>query len=368
MRWSVRVVLVVGVAAVVSVASVSPALARSGPDLVVSSLAEPPDGVARGGSFQESYTVANQGNRRARRRTTVEFYLTARQRNPRRGDRRLRGRARRKRINRLAAKNELARRIKLRLPASVTDGLYYLVACIDRGRRLREANEGNNCRITGQVVAVGSPVTGPDLSAPAGPGNEARIDRFTLPIGRPTVQGVQAGQPFGDDEKSNQRRTVAQVGPVTVIADCKRTSNGDGAGPDTAPTSANSFDQNGDEAKILVYTTKGTVTFNSMGASSRRNIPPGEGSPSAETGGQPGSATRETTGGEGKHMALAAARDPQQSAPDDDWVFGYKVGTIYVNHSNGTEFIMTVYTGIDVLGVGDNCVYGGFVKVLRDVA
>jgi hypothetical protein len=331
----------------------------------VSSLAEPPDGAAAGGSFQESYTVSNQGSKDTRRLTTVRFYLAKKQRNPRKGDRRLKARKSKTVVRRLKAHADLARRVKLTLSKSTPNGNYYLVACVDRTKKIRENDERNNCRITGQVIAVGSGVTGPDV----GTTNEARIGRFSLAIGRKLVDGVQAGQPFGDDEHSTQRKVIATVGPVSVVADCKRTTNGDNGGPDVAPTAPGSFDEDGDEAKILIYTSKGTVDFNGPGASSRRNIPPGEGVPDPDNGGSnsPGSESQERTGGEGKHMAIAAARDPEQSAPENDWFSGYKVATIYVNHSRGTEFIMTAYAGIDVLGVGDRCVFGGFVKVLQRV-
>jgi hypothetical protein len=361
MRRSSRVVLVVAVLAVAGMVSVSPALAKTGPDLAVSSLAEPPDGVPHAGAWQESYTVANQGNRRAGR-TSVRFYLARRQHNPRKGDFRLRGNASKARIRKLGAGNELARRIKLRVPASVPNGNYYLVACIDKTHRVRETDEGNNCRITGQVVALGAAVTGPDVSG--GNNNTFVVARTTLPIGSATVQGPLPSP--GDDEKSNQRKQLFKVGPITVIADCKRTTNGDRASPGTPFSNPTDFDEDGDEGKILVYTSSGTETFSSLGASSRRNIPPGEGSPAPgnDTNGPPAVA-QEHTGGEGKHMALAVARDPQQASPEQDWVTAFKASSIYVATSGGTEFAFHAYAGIDVLGVGDRCVFGGVVTLIH---
>jgi hypothetical protein len=199
--------------------------------------------------------------------------------------------------------------------------------------------------------------------------NQFPINRFTLPIGRATVAGFfdsdgpQGTGDTGDDEHSNQRKNVFKVGPVTVVADCKRTSNGDNSAPDDPFTSPGSFEEDGDEAKLLVYTDSGTVTFNSLGNSSRRNIPPGEGdSVPNDTNGNP---NQENVGGEGKHMALAAARDPQTAAPERDWKTAYKFGTIYISTDGGTEVLMTAYAGIDVLGVGDNCVFGGQYTVLH---
>ena len=74
---------------------------------------------------------------------------------------------------------------------------------------------------------------------------------------------------------------------------------------------------------------------------------------------------RRTTGGEGKHMAIAGARDPQEGDAEEDWVTAYKVGSIYVSHSGGTEFIFNGYAAIDTLSVGDNCAFGGVVTVVK---
>jgi len=361
MRRSMRVVLFVAVMAVAGMVVASPALARTGPDLVVSAIAEPPDGVAHGGAFQVSYTVANEGNKRAKKKTLTQFYLTKKQRNPKSGDFRLRGNNKKKRINKLRAQNDIARRIKLRLSTRIPNGNYYLVACVDKPNRLKETEETNNCRITGQVVAVGAAVTGPDVS---GSGNTGTIARTTLAVGRPVLAGPLTRP--GDDEHSNSRKTLFSVGPIRVVFDCKQTSNGDNDVPSAPFTNPTDFDEDGTEGKILVYTSSGTETFSSLGASSRRNIPPGEGSPRASDDPDgPGAVAAEHTGGEGKHMALAVARDPQQASPEDDWVTAFKAADIYVAHSSGVEFTFHGYVGIGVLGVGNRCVTGGVVTILH---
>lgn len=370
MRRMFHVVFAVAVIAVIGLVSASSALAKSGTDLVVTGLSEPPDGVKHAGTFQVSYTVANEGTKRARRKTLTQFYLTKKQRNPRRGDFRLRGNNKKKRINKIKEHNDLARRIKLRLSTRIPDGNYYLVACADRPNRLRETEETNNCRITGQVVAVGAAVTGPDVVGAGGGGNTFTIGRTSLPIGRATIVGpLNTGTPGtrpGDDEKSNQRKSLFHVGPVNVVFDCKETTNGDRAAPGEPFTNNTDFDEDGDEGKILIYTSSGTETFSSLGASSRRNLPPGEGTPAAtnDTSG-PGAVAQEHSGGEGKHMALAVARDPQQASPEQDWVTAFKSNSIYVATSGGTEFTFHAYVGIDVLGIGDRCVTGGVVTLIH---
>jgi hypothetical protein len=170
----------------------------------------------------------------------------------------------------------------------------------------------------------------------------------------------------GDDEHSNSRKTLFNVGPIRVVFDCKQTSNGDHDVPSAPFTNPNDFDEDGTEGKILIYTSSGTETFSSLGASSRRNIPPGEGSPATVNDPNgPGAVAAEHKGGEGKHMALAVARDPQQASPENDWVTAFKAADIYVAHSGGTEFTYHGYVGIDVLGVGNRCVTGGVVTIIH---
>jgi hypothetical protein len=351
--------LVVGVLTAVLVGPASSAPRKS--DVTVSDLAEPPDFSKAGRRFRESFTVANMGTFRAgrltvRRFSTTRFFLDKNPNN--RKGRLVAGKAK---VSGIAVNSETSRRAQLRVPRRATPGNYFLVACADATNRLRESNEKNNCRVSGQSTAVGISRTGPPGAAGSG---ATRVDRFALPLGRPTVDGFFAAEP-GDDEKSDQRRDIASVGPVRIVADCKRTSNGDNEGPDAATTAPGQFDEDGDEAKILVYTDSGTLTFNSLGESSRRNIPAGEGQSEDQDPDAGAEQFDESNGGEGGHMAIAAARDPDQTAPEEDWAFGYKVGTIFIQHSNGTQLIFTGYAGIDVLGIEDQCVFGGTLKVVR---
>ena len=281
------------------------------PDLAVSSLAEPMQAVAPGSTFRESFTLVNQGNRTARASRT-RFFLDLKPSNS--AGRRRVGTARSASI---AGVSEINQRKTLRVPASLAPGSYFLVACADFGKKIKESRESNNCRHTGQAVAVGGSIRGP--AGPAGENTETTIDRTTLPIGRATVPGFFNDSPPddapGDDEKSNQRKELAKVGPVSIVADCKRTTNGDSEEADDPFTNDNSFDLDGDEAKILVYTDSGTVTFNGPGNSSHRNIPPGEGETEGNDPGVGQTQADETNGGEGQHTAIATARDPDQEEP-----------------------------------------------------
>ena len=356
---SLAVASISGVA-VIGTASSAPGRA----DLTVGALAEPPETATAGSRFRVSFSVVNQAAGRARKQTTTRFFLdkTPDNKKGRRG-------LGKKAVGPIRGQNEQSARAKLRVPGSLAADEYFLVACADTGKKVKESKEGNNCRVSGQTIGVGQSRIGP----PGAPGtaNETTLDNVTLPIGRPTIPGFIDSRP-GDDEFSNQRRTLAAVGPITIVADCKRTTNGDQGEPDDPFGSAGDYDEDGDEAKILVYTDRGTLTFNSMGASSRRNIPPGLGETEDS---EPDDSTQadDTNGGEGAHMAIGAARDPDQENPGDRGsrqgvvAFAYKVKSVYISHSNGTELILTGFAGIDVLGAEDQCIFGGVLKTVRVV-
>ncbi|MFL5517049.1 MAG: hypothetical protein ACJ8DJ_12880 [Gemmatimonadales bacterium] len=379
MRPSMRILLCLAVAAAV-VALAQSALgsspqgaqaARAGHSFVtLSAMSEPPDRRNRGTTFSVAFTLANQGSDRSSGKTTVRFYLTKKAGKPRRGDVRLKGSAS---IGGLSSKQDNSRRIRVRIPTRTPLRLWFLVACTKTSSASGARSEHNRCRVSGQRVRIlprhGVGPAATPLSLPL----EFRIDRFTLPIGRPTI--CSAGTPpsdcrginnrFGDAERSTQRREFVHAGGIRMVADCKRTTNGDSAGPDAPFTNPGDFDEDGDEAKILIYGDEGTITtFSSMGNSARKNIPPGEGSttPPRDTNGV---RNQESIGGEGKHMAIAAARDPQQASPENDWVTAYKIGTIYITTNKGTEMIFTGYAAIDTLGIGDNCGFGGLLKVVK---
>ena len=69
--------------------------------------------------------------------------------------------------------------------------------------------------------------------APVLPGRHTdQIDRTTLPNRSPDSSPDPRAPGTGDDEKSDQRRRSPRSGPVRLVADCKRTTNGDDAAPD----------------------------------------------------------------------------------------------------------------------------------------
>src|SRR5918994_1963779 len=102
------------------------------PDLVVSSLSEPPQRARPGDHFTVRDVTVNRGRRRAAAADTG-FALEGRDWLALRAVPALRKRA--------ASSGEL----ELAVPASMPDGDYRLRACADVGGEVRERNERNNC-------------------------------------------------------------------------------------------------------------------------------------------------------------------------------------------------------------------------------
>ena len=148
------------------------------------------------------------------------------------------------------------------------------------------------------------------------------MGRTTLGIGRATVDLAQFPKANGKRADGVATRTrvdaegLIKVGPLTFRALCRRTTNGEGEPPDTT-TAGGGFDEDGEEAKILVDTDSGTMSFNGQNGP-RSNIPAGTGTPSDD----------EEAGGEGKHKLVVAVRDPNDSTdPADDegeWRDGFR--------------------------------------------
>ena len=255
-------------------------------DVVVSAASEPPDFEVAGGRFRHSYTVSNNGSTTAKAgssRTT--FFLSA---DPVRGsDITLRPSARTSSlIQKLIKFQQKTRRVTLNIPDSVPAGFYFLIECADGNRKTRESNESNNCRISGQRVGINASERGepgpPGAAGPPGPPGQnvtrVRFGRTPLDLGRKTFDSPDDRR-LGDDEGSTSMTELAKVGPISVRALCRRTTNGDeGFDPDGGGGRAaerrrpryalrdhedwpRRFREDGDEAKILLYSDSGDFSF-----------------------------------------------------------------------------------------------------------
>ena len=363
------------------------------PDLVVSSAAEPPDFVPLDGDFLASFTVDNQGRGRATRASLARAYLSigrvlsADDRQRRVGDRRVKA---------LGPGRSTTRRMVVDIPAQFRTGEYFLIVCADVRNVIDETNDRANCHVSGQKIRIANEDTanrGP--AGPAGPAGppgppggaaDIIIPRKTLPLGEATIDGPFSGP--GDNEGSTEQFDLAEVGGVRVRALCRETTNGDNDLPgfdadgDGFQGVDNDFDteEDGDEAKILLYLDRPEGNFSFAGPHGKRwNIDAGFGNTTTSI-----EDPSNDTGGEGKHMAIATAADPESHIegdaddsdgtvggdgsfePEDDWEHAFRNGSVYVATSSGTEFILNAYVGIGVLGSSaTQCTFGGAITVVH---
>jgi subtilase family serine protease len=119
-----------------------------GVDLLETTVSNPPAAVALGGSFSETDTAMNQGNL-ASGATKTRYYLSLdKVRNA--GDRLLTG----ARYVSLAPFTSSTGAITVKVPATTPKNAYYLLACSDDTKAVKEVNENNNCRASTSKVTV----------------------------------------------------------------------------------------------------------------------------------------------------------------------------------------------------------------------
>jgi subtilase family serine protease len=139
------------------------------PDLVETTLDDPPASVVPGAKFAVKGTTKNQGAVSAAASTT-RFYLSLDGAKGS-GDRLLSGT---RSVPILAAGALVVKTVTVTVPSSTPLGTYTLLACADDGLRVTEANETNNCRPSATRVVVGRPdlvetaVSNPPAAAAAG--------------------------------------------------------------------------------------------------------------------------------------------------------------------------------------------------------
>jgi hypothetical protein len=125
----------------------APVTAHAAVDLTIPSLANPPAQLPLHAPIRPTVTVHDAGTSTAgRSRTGVwlsrdrvvgrDILLSATS------------------TSRVRAGRSITIRPRLRLPAAVTAGRWYLVACADRQRAIRERSERNNCRVSRRAVHV----------------------------------------------------------------------------------------------------------------------------------------------------------------------------------------------------------------------
>lgn len=133
------------------------------PDLTATKVSVSPLAVTPPAALRLSSSTKNVGRARAAASKTAFFLSRDRKRDAR--DVRL-GRAR---VKSLRARRAARAKASLRVPPSVPAGVYYVVACADTARKLRESKEKNNCAASAKRVRVNpSPGGGNGAGGPPG--------------------------------------------------------------------------------------------------------------------------------------------------------------------------------------------------------
>jgi len=117
------------------------------PDLVVSSISNPPGVAFPGRVFSVTDRTRNIGGAAAGK-TVTRYYLSASGKRTAIG---LRS------VSRLSPKRSSHGSANARVPETVAFGVYSLVACADASSAVREANERNNCRKAATTIVVKKP-------------------------------------------------------------------------------------------------------------------------------------------------------------------------------------------------------------------
>src|SRR5262249_9542873 len=119
------------------------------PDLVETSVSDPPATAVRGSAFIVTDSVQNQG-RVASKASRSRYYLSADQRKAA-GDTLLGGS---RLVPALGAGATSTQSVSVTIPTSIAAGAYYVIACADDGHGIVELDESNNCRPSVAQIVV----------------------------------------------------------------------------------------------------------------------------------------------------------------------------------------------------------------------
>ena len=117
------------------------------PDLVVSSVSNPPRVVVQGASFPVRDRTGNIGSA-STRATVTRYFFAAKARRTAAG---------RRAVVRLLPHRSSTGAATAKVPSTLAQGTYSLVACADGTRIVPEVNERDNCRTSATTVVVRKP-------------------------------------------------------------------------------------------------------------------------------------------------------------------------------------------------------------------
>jgi RHS repeat-associated protein len=142
-----------------ALALASPAAAAKGPDLTVSKL-QASGSAAPGQQLTATVTVKNAGGKKAKASQTA--FVLSKDAKRSNDDRRLTT----GNVKALAPRKTAKSTVHLTIPAGTPAGVYHVVACADARKKVKEANEKNNCRASGNVTVLGPPFVPPPSGNP----------------------------------------------------------------------------------------------------------------------------------------------------------------------------------------------------------
>lgn len=206
------------VASVLAALPSGPASAAAGrPDLVTSSVSAPASAV-RGQTVRLRDVTVNKGPARAAKSVTT-YYLSTDKRLTR-GDRALGGRS----VPALAPRSRRAGSVTVRVPAATVVRSFWVLACADARKRVRESREGNNCSVASRRLRVLAPTPPPPPPAPGGDGpSAAMLAELTEAAGplylfrAPTATGRTVSSTV--DETGSVTRTIGPAGGSLTTTD-----------------------------------------------------------------------------------------------------------------------------------------------------
>jgi subtilase family serine protease len=139
--------LVISLAASAVAFSAPRAAVSARPDLVVSSLANPPAVGFLGSGFSATDRTRNIGSASARA-TVTRYYLSENGRRTALG---------RRSVALLKPNRSSAGSVTVKVPDTLETGAYSLIACADGAGVVKETNERNNCRTAATKVTIKKP-------------------------------------------------------------------------------------------------------------------------------------------------------------------------------------------------------------------
>ncbi|MBI5098732.1 MAG: hypothetical protein HZB30_05785 [Nitrospirae bacterium] len=138
--------------------------AKARPDLLIQSISGLPESIARSGSFSVTDTVANNGNKKAGA-FIIRYYLSL-DTIKSKSDILLVGK---RRVTILNYQDTSSDTVNLTVPKKTPLNQYYLIACADDKKKIRESNETNNCTASQTMTNVSTSSGGPTpVATPVG--------------------------------------------------------------------------------------------------------------------------------------------------------------------------------------------------------